>query len=202
MPILARSMATRQTKWHGRIEGAADRCAHPGCREAGEFRAPVTPGDFDGPGDYRYLCLDHVRAHNSAYNYFEGMSAEEIEEETSPIPRYERAGRRFAFSGGADPGPAWADFDDPLEAIAARFRDGASMRAAERRSRFSAAEQEALHVLGLGQDADLAGVRAAYKKLVRVYHPDRNGGDRRHEARLRAVIDAYDRLKGAAALKA
>ena len=194
-------MVSRHTKWHGRVEGVAETCAHPGCAEAGEFRAPVTPGDFDGPGRYRYLCLAHVREHNAAYDYFDGMSAEEIAEETSPIPRRERRTRRFAFYEGADPGPAWADFDDPLDAIAARFRGGASMREARARSRFSAAEQEALHVLGLGADALLADVRAAYKKLVRVYHPDRNGGDRRHEARLRAVIDAYERLKGSEALR-
>ncbi|WP_343344256.1 J domain-containing protein [Sphingomicrobium sp. XHP0239] len=195
-------MASRHTKWHGRVEGAAATCAHPGCEEAGEFRAPVTLGDFDGPGHYRYLCLEHVREHNAAYDYFDGMSAEEIAEETSPIPRRDRGSRRFAFTRGGDPGPAWADFDDPLDAIAARFRGGASMRKAQARSRFSAAEQESLHVLGIGSDATLADVRAAYKKLVRVYHPDRNGGDRRHEARLRAVIDAYDRLKHAEAFAA
>ena len=195
-------MASRQTKWHGRVEDAQEECAHPGCREAGEFRAPVTFGDFDGPGQYRFLCLDHVREHNARYDYFAGMSAEEIEEECSPIPRREPGGKRFAFQAAGDPGPRWADFDDPLDAIAARFRGGATMRAAKARSRFGASEQEALHVLGLGHDATLADVRAAYKKLVRAYHPDRNGGDRRHEARLRAVIDAYDRLKDADAFKA
>lgn len=194
-------MASRHTKFHGRVEGARATCDHPGCTERGEFRAPVTLADFDGPGRYRYLCLDHVREHNATYNFFRGMSAEEIEEAQSPIPRRERRSRKFAFYQGADPGPAWGDFDDPLDAIAARFRDTGSLREARARSRFSAAEQEALHVLGLGHDADLASVRKAYKNLVRAYHPDRNGGDRRHEARLRAVIDAFDRLKEAEAFR-
>ncbi|MEO7505161.1 MAG: molecular chaperone DnaJ, partial [Sphingomicrobium sp.] len=78
-------MATRQSKWHGRVEGANGHCAVPGCGEAGEFRAPLTPGDFDGPGDYTLLCLDHVRAHNARYNYFTGMTADEIEAAQSPI---------------------------------------------------------------------------------------------------------------------
>jgi curved DNA-binding protein CbpA len=42
-------------------------------------------------------------------------------------------------------------------------------------------------------------VRKRYSQLVRRYHPDRNGGDRSHEARLGAVIEAYQLLRKAAA---
>lgn len=186
-------------KFHGRIEGAADRCAVPGCGEPGEFRAPVTRGDFDGPGTWRYLCLDHVRAHNSRYNYFDGMSPEEIEAAQSPIAAWERRTRAFAHAGG-DPPPAWADFTDPLDAIGARFR----RRTGETGSglapdRFTAAERKALGVLGLKDNADRTALRKRYSELVRRYHPDRNGGDRSHERALGAVIEAYQRLKGAAA---
>ena len=52
----------RPMKFHGRAEQAQGLCAVPGCDEPGEFRAPLTPGTFDGPGAYRWLCLDHVRA--------------------------------------------------------------------------------------------------------------------------------------------
>ncbi len=89
--------------------------------EPGEFRAPLTPSDFDGPGRWRWLCLEHVREHNAKYNFFEGMSRDEIEAAQSPIAGWERATRAFAHVG-ADAGPAWRDFADPLDAIAARFR--------------------------------------------------------------------------------
>ena len=124
-------MATRQTKWHGRVEGANARCSVPGCRHPGEFRAPASPPDFDGPGTFRLLCLDHVREHNSKYNFFEGMSPEEIQAAQSPIAGWERATRAFAHTG-ADAGPAWRDFADPLDAIAARYRPEARRRAIDR----------------------------------------------------------------------
>jgi curved DNA-binding protein CbpA len=38
-------------------------------------------------------------------------------------------------------------------------------------------------------------VRQAYSTLVRRYHPDRNGGNRRYEKALQAVIAAYAHLK-------
>jgi hypothetical protein len=177
------------------MEGATTACAVPGCSELGEYRAPLTASDFDGPGDWQYLCLDHVRAHNAAYNYFAGMSAEEIEAAQSPIAGWERSTRAFASNG--DPAPAWRDFSDPLDAIAARFRPEAKRAQS---SRFTPRERDALQALGLGEDADRHAVRKAYSALVRRYHPDRNGGDRSRERELGRVIEAYQLLKGSAAI--
>lgn len=187
-------MASRNPRMHGKVEGATGRCAVPGCKGRGEYRAPVQPANFDGPGAYRLLCLDHVRAHNAKYNYFEGMSPEEIADAQGPLGGWERPSRRFAHSG-SDPTPAWSDFADPLDAIAANFRR------ADRGppQRFTKEERRALGVLGLGEDAELHAVRRNYSKLVRRYHPDRNGGDRSHEAMLAKVIDAWQLLKKARA---
>lgn len=188
-------MASRGTKFHGRVEGAAERCAVGGCSEPGEFRAPLSPSSFDGPGAWQYLCLDHVRAHNARYNYFAGMSMEEIEAAQSPIAGWDRATRAFA-GAGADRGPAWQDFLDPLDAIAARYRPGVRR---EPVNRFTAAERSALETMGLGGEADRTQLRKRYSDLVRQYHPDRNGGDRSHEAKLGAVLGAYALLKGSRA---
>ena len=187
-------MASRNARMHGRVEGARGRCAVRGCSEPGEFKAPAEPADFDGPGSWRLLCLEHVRAHNAKYNYFEGMSPEEIAEAQSPYGAWERGTRAFATLG-SDPPPAWGDFADPLEAISSRFRRARS----EASSRFSRDERRALSVLGLGEDATLHDVRERYSRLVRRYHPDRNGGDRGHEGRLREVIEAWQMLRKAAA---
>ncbi len=176
-------------------------CAHPDCAAEGEFRAPAEHGGaagFDGPGDYRWLCLDHVRAFNSRYNYFSGMTADEIEEAQTPYGGWDRATRAFA-TGGASPPPRWADFADPLDAIGARFRrhpDGEQRRDGRG---LSDANRRALKVLGLPVDADRRALRSRYAELVRRYHPDRNGGDRSHEKALQEVIAAYTALKSAPA---
>jgi hypothetical protein len=179
---------------HGRVEGARAHCAVPGCSAAGEYKAPLQPADFDGPGAWRFLCLDHIRQHNAKYNYFDGMSPEEIQEAQGPLAGWERPSRKFA-ANGADPPPVWSDFADPLDAISTRFR----LNRERKPSRFSKAEQRALSVLGLGEDADRHSVRQRYSSLVRRYHPDKNGGDRSHEGRLGEVIEAYQLLRRSAA---
>ena len=180
---------------HGKVEDAEGECAVPGCREPGEYKAPIQLANFDGPGSWRLLCLEHVREHHSKYNFFEGMTPDEITEAQTPYAGWERSTRAFA-SAGADPAPSWSDFADPLDAISGRFRRA---RAEQPTARFSRPEQRALSVLGLGEDADLKGVRASYSKLVRRFHPDRNGGDRSHEKKLGEVIEAYQLLRKSAA---
>lgn len=183
-------------RFHGRIDDSQQTCARPGCTEAGEFRAPADRGrrpGFDGPGDWQYLCLDHVREFNLGYNFFQGMSFEEIEEQQTPYAGWERATR--AFSPGAGDKPRWADFVDPLDAIGAKFAREANRERKDGRE-LSEIDRRAMKTLGLDKDADRRALRSRYAELVRRYHPDRNGGDRSHEKALQDVISAYTQLKG------
>ena len=183
-------------KFHGRVRGRAQVCASAGCDEAGEFRAPNPYG-----GDWQYLCLDHVREFNQRYNYFTGMSREQIEEAHLPHGGWEREVRAFSRAG-ADAPPSWRDFNDPLDAIAARFRNRvAEAMPADRADGRTLSPQDrvALETLGLPIDADRRALRTRYSELVRKFHPDRNGGDRSFEKRLQSVIDAYQHLRGAPA---
>ncbi len=171
----------------------------PGCREPGEFRAPGErrPG-FDGPGDYRWFCLDHVRAFNAGYDWFAGMTPEEIVAAQNPIHGWERETRAFSPTAGIDSAPRWADFSDPLEAISGRAR---ARKPAQRQDGKAVTpdERRALDVLGLALDASRSDLRSRYSQLVRKYHPDRNGGDRSFEARLQEVVEAYQLLRKAEA---
>lgn len=183
-----------QARFHGRVEGRTHPCCHPGCEAAGEFRAPGSRRPtFDGPGEWRWLCLDHVREFNADYNYFNGMSADEISEAQGPYGGWERETRAFAANGS--PGPRWADFVDPLDAIGARFANRGPRQRKDGRE-LSEGDRKHLKVLGLELDADRRGLRNRYAELLRRYHPDHNGGDRSHEKALQAVIEAYTALKG------
>jgi hypothetical protein len=112
----------RSQRFHGRYEETGRECEAEGCDEPGEFRAPGSrSAGFDGPGDWRWYCLEHVREFNSTYDWFEGMSADEILAAQSPIAGWRTETRAFRADAGVDGMPRWADFHDPLDAIASRF---------------------------------------------------------------------------------
>ncbi len=188
------------TRFHGRIEGTGRGCDQPGCPEPGEFRAPPADGPasgYEGPPRFRWFCLDHVRAFNARYNFFDGMTADEIHAQQRPYAGWERETRAFAAAGG-DPGPRWAEFGDPLDAIAARYRRTPAADRPDGRP-LSGQDRESLKIMGLEPDCDRTTLRKRYSELVRRFHPDRNGGDRGHEGELQRVIAAYQQLKGAPA---
>lgn len=193
----------RFNRFHGRVE--SDRpCAVPGCPEPGEFRAPPQDGETsgrDGPR-WRWLCLDHVREFNQGYNFFSGMSAEEITAAQRPYAGWERETRAFS-SNAASPPPRWSDFTDPIDAIGARFRERVAKARADNQMRqdgqfLSKEDRRALDIMGLPIDADRKALRTRYTELLRRYHPDHNGGDRSHETQLQGVIEAYGHLRKAA----
>src|SRR5690348_17810776 len=51
-------------------------CDMPGCERFGEYRAPKSRRNLK---DYWWFCLEHVRAYNSTWDYYKGMSPGEIE---------------------------------------------------------------------------------------------------------------------------
>ena len=179
----------RTARLHGRIDRPQPAaCDHPGCVQVGEFRAPRSNRVPGSEGGWQFLCLDHVRAFNSGYNFFDGLSPDEIRDAQSPLAGWEQTtspNGRPAFS-----------FGDAHDLFGADKRPAAAPR---RWAGFG--DAQALSVLGLGDAATATDVRRAYKRLVRRYHPDSNEGDRSMEGKLQAVVNAYTHLKSASAFK-
>ena len=171
-------------------------CNFPGCKAVGAFRAPQ---GRDREGQFFCFCLDHVREYNASYNYFNGMSPDDVavyqrDALTGHRPTWtmgsNRATKGFREEGDA-PGTR-----DPLGMFHAKAgaRSGARTRE-PKRPRAGIAAIKALDQLGLDETAGAPTVKARYKDLVKRLHPDANGGDRSNEDRLREIIRAYNYLK-------
>ena len=169
------------------------RCDHPGCNEPGEFRAPM---GWQREGEYFSFCLDHVRAYNASYNYFNGMSAEAValyqrDASTGHRPTWVM-GNNVAGgpqARGGDP----SHYADPLNIFSNR---AAARKATEpAKPKHGIAARKALDQLGLDETADAGTIRSRYKDMVKRLHPDANGGDRSLEDKLREIIRAYNYLK-------
>ncbi|MBN9246035.1 MAG: DnaJ domain-containing protein, partial [Hyphomicrobium sp.] len=50
-------------------------------------------------------------------------------------------------------------------------------------------------VLDLSDEATPQDIKTRFKELVKIHHPDANGGDSRSEEKLREILQAYNYLK-------
>jgi DnaJ-domain-containing protein 1 len=178
----------------------ARRCDQAGCKGEGLYRAPKSRRQLR---DYYYFCFEHVQAYNKAWNYHAGMSAEEIEQHL----RAAVIGERPLWPLGARGNQFWGQarhFRDPLEPNFSFFDengdDGPGHERAAARARPATLEDQALATLGLTGPADIATIKQHYKRLVKRYHPDANGGgDQAAEEQLKRINEAYAILKKRAA---
>jgi hypothetical protein len=181
------AISASSARFHGRQPSPQPRaCAHPGCVQPAEFRAPLSnrvPGDAGG---WQWFCLDHVRAFNAGYNYFDGLSPDEVHDAQSPLAGWART--------TTEKGREAFHFGDPHEIFTASERSGDRKPPGQKRWPH-AADAKALGTLGLDDSASGANVKRIYKAMVRKYHPDSNGGDRTHEGKLQAVVAAYTHLR-------
>lgn len=169
----------------------ARRCAVNGCPADGSYRAPMSPLKVD---EYQWLCLDHVREHNSRWDFFRGMSAADVERYLKDNQIGHRPTWAIGVNRAKTAAHRWSAFRDPIGLFSGA--EGPTARPEQPRGRhLGALQRQALETLNLDETATLKDVKARYKELVKQFHPDANGGDRSCEDRLKGVIRAYRTLR-------
>ena len=179
-------------------------CEWPGCAAAATHRAPK---GRDRENQYWRFCLGHVREYNHSYNFFAGMSTDDIAKYQKDAVTGHRPTWKMGMNGGRPTGRSHSarfhpdlGADDPfgmfrdIGAGTAHAADGEHLRRRETRV-IRNAERKALDTLGLEPEASTADIKVRFKVLVKRHHPDANGGDRSSEDRLRDIIQAYKYLK-------
>lgn len=178
-------------------------CAWEGCDQAGLYRAPK---GNRAVGEYHNFCLEHVRHYNQVFNFFAGMKPDEME---AQLKAEQETDGRPSWGFGAKPGPNTGPrmprgmrngpngkrMNDPFGVFARYARHQNKTPQEERVRPLHEPDRRAFETLGFSGYAKSDDIKHAYKALVKLHHPDANGGDKSSEDRLRAVIAAYTHLK-------
>jgi DnaJ domain len=170
-------------------------CDHPDCVAGGDFRAPKSRLDLR---DYYWFCLDHVRAYNAAWNYYAGMSDNEIEAEI----RSDTVWQRPTWRLGDRHGPGYTARVRDAFGVFSRGAQGGRGAGQERERpnreavrRALSAQEQALAVFEIEPPFTPVRLKARYKALVKLHHPDAHGGDKAAEEKLKVINQAYATLK-------
>lgn len=165
-------------------------CDSPGCAGEGLYRAPKAPERLR---DYHWFCLDHVREYNKSWNFCAGLSETQIEALIRNDTAWDRPTR---------PMNHWYAHEQRLHAAARAYAAGEArqeraewIRREQQQREMDTPEAAALRILGLTAPVTYARIKARYIELVKLHHPDANGGDKAAEERLKIINQALQTLK-------
>ncbi|MBT6095062.1 MAG: J domain-containing protein [Rhodospirillaceae bacterium] len=171
------------------VDPGVQLCEWPDCAAEGEHRAPRSRDDMDS---YRWFCLEHAREYNKGWNYFAGMSDDEVEADR----RADTVWRRPSWPlGDGPPTPEQArafwrgDFSDPFDALGGKARPDSDRDAASE-TPVNDDVKRALYIFGMEPPVTVDEVKTRYKALVKRHHPDA-GEAEADEDRIKDINQAY-----------
>jgi len=180
----------------GASETSTRVCDHEGCEESGKYRAPKSPDQMD---DYLWFCQQHVREYNLKWNFFDGTSEAELMAQMDKDRTWERPTKPFKKTVEE---AAWArlGIDDAHQVLGGNATQNPGRNQTNSR-KLPPTERRALEILEGKDNMTKREIRKCYKSLIKVLHPDMNGGDRSQEEQLNEVVWAWDQIKDSRSFK-
>jgi len=162
-------------------------CEWENCKESGKYKAPL---EKDNSKNFKWLCKEHIVFFNKNWNYFEGMSQNEIENFLKSDITWHRPTQKF---GSSD------NFFNILwnNALSDKFNFFKEEKISENFSdrKLSEKDKDAFKIMELDFNANWSQIQKKFKTLVKKFHPDRNSGSKKFEDKLKKVTLAYSHLK-------
>ena len=162
-------------------------CDWNNCYEIGEFKAPI---EKDNSREYRLLCINHIKEFNKKWDYFSGMTDQEIHNFIKSDMTWHKPTQNF---GSAD------NFFKILwqNTLKDEKKNPQSFGKfyQKRDIKFASSDIKAFSILNISVGEEWEKIRIEFKKLVKKYHPDMNAGNKKYEDKLKVITLAYTQLK-------
>ena len=154
------------------------KCEHENCQKAGTCRCPKTR-DLR---EYWFFCPEHAAEYNKNWNYYAGMSADEIEEDWE---------RQTFGAPLKDKDTANADEAEYVKFLNDFITGRSTFDKMPKKAALPGPVMSALKVFDLPITASWREVGARYRALAKLHHPDRSGS----ATEFAKVSAAYQTLK-------
>ena len=162
-------------------------CEWQNCNKSGNYKAPL---EKDNSKNFKWLCEEHIKLFNKSWDYFEGMSENEIANFLKADLTWHRPTQEFGSSDNFF-NILWNNAMSDKFNI---FNKDDSLHVNKRR-KLDNKDKDAFTIMGLDFNADWATIQKKFKILVKKFHPDKNLGNRQYEDKLKKITLAYSHLK-------
>ena len=164
-------------------------CEWDNCKEVGTYKAPT---ERDNSKNFRWLCEEHIKVFNKSWNYFDGMSQNEIENFIKSDLTWHRPTQKF---GSADNffNILWNNaLGDKFKIFNEKENGPVHFNSYKK---LCEKDKDAFEIMGLEFSADRVAIQKKFKSLVKKFHPDKHSGNKKFEDKLKKITLAYSHLK-------
>ena len=162
-------------------------CDYNNCNNVGKYKAPI---ERDNSKKYKWLCLEHIKEFNKTWDYFKGMSDEDVIKFLKSDMTWHRPTQGFSSPDNFF-NILWNNTLGNNEGI---LNNGFEKKTNTKIS-FSNKDKEAFEIIELEVGTKWDKIQKQFKKLVKKYHPDMNAGNKKFEEKLKIITLAYTQIK-------
>ena len=166
------------------------KCDSDNCIEKGEYRAPKSRILLN---DYFYFCLLHIKEYNKSWNFYKGMTVDQIENSMRSDTVWDRPS--WPLKGNYE--NVFDDFNDFNDDFVKNENGNVNENYFKKKlidETLTSEEAQALKELELEIPISLEKVKKNYKKLVKIFHPDVNGNNKIAEEKFKQINESYKLL--------
>lgn len=162
-------------------------CDYPECPECGEFRAPKDRS----LREYYWFCLKHVTQYNKNWDFYQGLSSEEIEQHIQNDTTWQRPtwklGQKQIFQSSIDQiNDSFGLFNEAELGMSGKYNPPQKPIQKHEKKLVVAAQ-----FLDVEFPLNLNEIKSQFKRLAKKYHPDANQGDKNAEQLFKELLDHY-----------
>ena len=166
------------------------KCDSDRCNEKGEYRAPKSRIMLN---EYFYFCLKHIKEYNKSWDFYKGMSVDQIESSMRNDTVWDRPS--WPLKGNYK--NVFDEFnrytDDFIKNEDDKVNDN-YFKNKQLDETLNIEDTKALNDLGLEMPISLEKIKKNYKKLVKIFHPDVNGNNKNAEEKFKQINESYKLL--------
>ena len=162
-------------------------CEWDNCEEIGSFKAPL---ERDNSKSYKWLCEEHIKLFNKSWNYFDGMTQNEIEKFIKSDTTLHRPTQEFGSSDNF-----FSILWNHALSDKYNFFNKDSIANNFNNKKLTEKDRDAFKIMGLELSDDWSIIQKKFKTLVKKFHPDTNAGNKEFENKLKKITLAYSHLK-------
>ena len=164
------------------------KCDRENCNKKGEFKAPKSRISLN---EYFYFCLEHVKEYNKSWDFYKGLSVNQIENSM----RHDIIWNRPSWPLKGNPYKVMEQinnfFNEEIDEFNPKEGENSFFKNKLLNENLSIEENEALKILNLKLPLTMDKIKKNYKKLVKIFHPDVNGNNKNAEEKFKEINKSY-----------